>query len=147
MNQSATSRGEDWSTANDKVPDLSRLSDVIWISWKSLTTDAERSSITWVLRRAVADQITKDMLAHVLKLNFPNDNPAGQAPNGWNNKRVITPDMQGFAALLDTPAVRAVAWMLIQHLPTAGLNIVSVTAYTEGSGGSPNVLIGIGKGQ
>ena len=63
------------------------------------------------------------VIAYVLILNFKHDTPVGRAPR-WPEKRVIDFTMEGFNALLYTPNVRGIVWLLAQHQDQLGKKII-----------------------
>ncbi|KAK4545908.1 hypothetical protein LTR36_002472, partial [Oleoguttula mirabilis] len=120
--------GQPW-TADDNLPQLQRWSDVVSLCWQKLTQDTQRADLRWVMRRYITNKETLNMLAFVLRKKYPKMQPVGQAPD-WDHRIKFTPGMEEFNALMGTPNIRGVAWMLIQHQSTFGRKtIVSITVY------------------
>lgn len=92
------------------------------------TTEDERPNLAYVHRDSIIDEETKQILARVLQLNFPDNTNPGRAPNSPESRK-ITEEMPGFNALIETPNVRGVAWLLMQHQGLfAGKSIKSIEA-------------------
>ena len=108
--------GQPWDKSADKIPQLSQWSDIVYLTWKQVTSEEQRPKLQAICRRAISNSETKNMLARVLQKNFKKDPVAGtgRAPK-WPEFKKITPDMYGFNALLYTPNIRGIVWLLIQH--------------------------------
>ncbi|KAK5119700.1 hypothetical protein LTR85_007276 [Meristemomyces frigidus] len=137
--------GQPW-TSDDKLPELQRWSDVTSLCWQKLTQDTERANLRWILHRYVSNKETVNMLAFVLRKKYPKMQPLGRAPD-WDRRIKFTPGMDEFNALVGTPNVRGVAWLLIQHQSTFGRKtIVSITVYDPDPASQymPDMMIEIG---
>lgn len=108
--------GEDdqWDPAKNRLPKLSQWSDVVYLTWAKQAGTADLRNLKIVIRRGITNTDTIRMLARVLKKKWSKE--GGRAPR-YPDKRVITPekDRDGFNALLYTPHVRGVVWLLVQH--------------------------------
>lgn len=98
----ATSKDSAWNAAVDKPPGLCQWSDVLWLGWVHYTTPEQLSKLRHIAQRNVVSTSTQQVLARVLRKHWPDHETCktGKAP-AWPGK-VITPDMEGFAALLGT---------------------------------------------
>jgi hypothetical protein len=103
-----------WDHELFKPPELARWSDVVYLSWKEETNEEQRANLNKVVQHDIVNMETRNILAYVLRMNFKTDNPLGRAPR-WPEKRVIYSWMEGFNALLYTPNLRGVVWLLVQH--------------------------------
>ena len=123
-----TSMGKGWDKTIHRIPDLCRWSDIVYLTWKHVCgNDPEKiKNLRAIVRQNITNPVTKNMLAHVLKMHFPKDEPVGRAPE-WPERRKITPDMEGFNAMLSTPNIRGIVWLLVQHRKKgfAGKKIIS----------------------
>lgn len=129
-----TSKGMNWDPNSDRMPELNQLSDVWWLLWNKICEDEGVSprNLRHVIRHSIVNDVTQKVLARVLRKHWPNEDApsAGRAP-GWPGK-VITKDMEGFAALLGTNNVWGVPFLLIQHNGDLGKKqIKSITAWDE----------------
>ncbi|KXS98839.1 hypothetical protein AC578_10860 [Pseudocercospora eumusae] len=132
---------QNWNEATDRAPRLQHLSDVWWLMWQKLTTEgAQRKGLRYVVQHSVVNPTTVAVLTSVMQKHAKLTN--GKAPPG--NGLVITRDMDGFAALLGTPSVSGVPFMLIQrHGELGKRSIKQITVWDEDPNRpyQPHVLI------
>lgn len=130
-----------WNPATDRPPRLGHLSDVWWLMWQKLTTEgAQRKGLRYVVQHGVVNEITQAVLTSVMQKHTKLIN--GKAPPGKGV--VIKRDMDGFAALLGTPSVSAVPFMLVQRQGELGKRrIKQITVWDEDPNGpyQPHMLI------
>lgn len=114
--------GSDWDSNTMSPPQLAQLSDFWWLCWSAATQSHApwTSGIRHIVRRNVENQVTVDLLAHVLKMNGLSED--GSAPM-WPEKAVVDNVKEGFAALLSTPNVYAACWFVIQHGSKLGVRL------------------------
>ena len=108
-----------WDHELFKPPELARWSDVVYLSWKEQKHEAQRTNLNKIVQHEIVNMETKNMLAYVPRMNFKTDEPVRRAPT-WPEKRVIYSWMEGFNALLYTPNVRGIVWLLAQHQEQLG---------------------------
>ncbi|KAK3707570.1 hypothetical protein LTR37_012065 [Vermiconidia calcicola] len=115
-------------------------------------TDATYDNIFWPDKGVIVSNINQGpdhmvktgMTPKQTKEGLECDPNPGRAPE-WPRMRRITPLMPGSNALLYTPNVRGVVWLLVQHHTTFGkTQIKSITAYHDNRFGyAPNLDIEI----
>ncbi|KXT17511.1 hypothetical protein AC579_3205 [Pseudocercospora musae] len=132
---------KNWNQATDRTPRLQYLSDIWWLIWQKLTTEgAQRKGLRYVVQHSVVNPDTVAVLTSVMQKHTKLSN--GKAPPG--NGVVIKRDMDGFAALLGTPSVSGVPFMLIQRQGELGKRrIKQITGWSEDPNGpyQPHLLI------
>lgn len=111
-----TEKGKEWDEKIHRTPDLCRWSDIVYLTWKHVCGgDREKlKNLNAIVRQNITNPVTKNILAHALRQNFPKDEPVGRAPE-WPQTRKITPNTEGFNAMLNTPNIRGIVWLLVQH--------------------------------
>ena len=124
-----TRKFKEWDARTDKPPDLGHWSDIVYLTWKHIATEEQRRGLRAICRRHIDNRMTKNILAYVLKEHWPDDDPVGRAPR-WPERRRITPNMEGFNALLNTPNIRGIVWMLIQHSEESKMGRKTIKAIT-----------------
>lgn len=110
---------------------LRQWSDIAFLSWKSLTGPRERRHLRFVLRRTIKNDLAVDVLKHIAKRQGLTN---GRVPYG--NAMAVEPNTDGWLALLASPNVSGVCWLLIQHQADLGQkkikNIQVVNEYKVG---------------
>jgi hypothetical protein len=122
--------GVDAQQLNDKLPEPNRWSDIAYLRWSAICAShagASVASLQYVFRINVENEDTEAMLDEAL---------AGEdVDGGWSNRATFEPDPpnggpltdnnKAFYALLTTPNIRGVCWMLIQHKQQMGIKYIS----------------------
>ncbi|KAK4545410.1 hypothetical protein LTR36_002760 [Oleoguttula mirabilis] len=128
-----------WKGTNGKalpLPQLGQWSDVVFLTWKYLTTPQQRANLRWVFRREIENDDTNNIIGYVAKKR----NVGKARPSDDNDGPVW--------ALLATPNLRGVAWLLAQHKADMGERTVrSIRVWNGGSEGddyTPSMLLEIG---
>ena len=91
-----------------------------FLTWKSITTPDQRKALRWVFRRNVINPTTVKMISEVIDKKKISDAKKGtsggskimQAPT-WPGF-VVKEGEEGFTALVGSPNVSGVAWLIIQ---------------------------------
>lgn len=121
---------------------LQHWSDIIFLAWEHLQVDRspDHQPLNYVLRETVTNDATKETLEAALKASSVLSGRPGQWP-GY----LFLPGSRGFEAMLSTPNVSGVCWLLIQHKVQWGeRSIKSIRAWVGRGGAALTLLIEIG---
>lgn len=127
----------------DRVPDLCQLSDVWWLSWMHIAKSAE--PVRYVVRRHLHDEDMHDLFRHVLVKHGVKSGD----PLAWPGT-ILTPNMDGFDAIVGSASVWGVVQLFIQKSKVLGRQeIQSFAVYREDPNAEapvslPSLLIEIG---
>ena len=137
-------QGHGWDAETESLPDLRHWSDVTWLVWKQLVEEegGRRDSLRYFIRRHVPEEDVSTVMRQVLGRHSTHKRET--AP-GWEDRIIITPDMYGFYALLATPELKDICYLLLQH-QDKGLGkkkIANIIAWNENDqeGYSPSFLV------
>lgn len=127
-----------FTTDTPRVP-LKSWSDIIFLSWASLTTPYERKDLRFVLRHVITNDATLDNLKKVMKMKGYKDEQAPVWPGV-----VVDADTDGWYLLLASPNVSGIYWLLLQHQAELGAKTIKgirvFNEYPKGSYG-PSMVI------
>ncbi|OQN97770.1 hypothetical protein B0A48_16091 [Cryoendolithus antarcticus] len=106
--------------ADRPLPKLAQWSDVVWLTWVNLTTDATRGGLKHVIHTGVLNQYSV-AIAEMAVMSMGNAN--GRLKNFPGHKFTQSNDREAqaaFEALVGSPNVSGTAWLLIQHFRAVG---------------------------
>ncbi|KAF2172048.1 hypothetical protein M409DRAFT_18279 [Zasmidium cellare ATCC 36951] len=143
--QSSQGKGEKVPFKDEKgtplpLPALKQWSTINALTYASPPTP--RSPLRFILRRNIQNPATKDLISTVLKKNKADD---GGLPPLWPGV-VLTEGDSGFAALVASPNLGGVVWLLIQHGDGVGArDIRSVRVWRDGGAQyAPTLMVEVG---
>lgn len=96
-----------------------RRSDIAFLSWASVTSEQERRNLRFVVRRVIKNARTVDILRRMARDQGYAD---GRVPT--KQAMAVGPDTKGWLALLASPNVSGVCWLLIQHQDELGPKVI-----------------------
>lgn len=127
---------------------LTRWADVIFLQYQELCNQQQASLglLQHVFRAYIINDETREIIAQALSAN-------SRSEAEWSDKVTFTPTPVGatstpankaFYALLATPNVRGVAWMLIQHKAELGLKHIDyIQVFEDDLLGTKNLYVHI----
>ncbi|KAJ9270908.1 hypothetical protein DTO212C5_3133 [Paecilomyces variotii] len=105
-----------------RYPKCRRWSDVTFLQWQHMA-QGNVQNLNHVFRETITNQDTRSIMRRVLgKPDSWNDWDELHSASRW---RSFYPQSDEFNALLYTPNVRGVAWLLIQHKQQLGRRIIT----------------------
>ncbi|OQO07862.1 hypothetical protein B0A48_06653 [Cryoendolithus antarcticus] len=96
-------------------------SDGIYLTWKSMTNDQTRSNLKFVIRQSVVNENTLSVIASAMKSTGHSDRVPPAYPGTTFTRSTTDATMQtAFEALVGTPNVSGIVWLLVQHWEAMG---------------------------
>ncbi|KAL9593439.1 MAG: hypothetical protein Q9179_005884, partial [Wetmoreana sp. 5 TL-2023] len=113
-----------------RIPKVSRWSDVVWIHWADVCqkTGKDPSSLDYIFRYHVVTPNTQFGMEQITNVNTPRE----KLQLDWPGKEYFLDTKEGLA-LLGTPHLTGIVWMLHDHHDLIKKTIGSIRIFTKGS--------------
>jgi len=131
-----TDRGEQ-SRNREYLSDLYRWSDVTFLRWQEQCTKAsvKANRLRHFFKPVPREEsvVTWHIIAEVMRRRrWPYELPPWSKLPSWERRRTFTLDDEDGLALLGTPSMRGLVFMLLQHSAALGrMNIKQIAAFVD----------------
>ncbi|CAK4034563.1 Hypothetical predicted protein [Lecanosticta acicola] len=117
-------------TIEAQIPKLHKMSDVVFLEYiqRAKNNKHDPKGLRYIFHNVVETESTNEVIEHVLKSKGCPRQPweyhgrSGdfRIPPDWKDRVTVTPNEEGFKALLRSNQGAFVAWMLLQHRQQLG---------------------------
>ncbi|KAL8965395.1 MAG: hypothetical protein Q9183_003874 [Haloplaca sp. 2 TL-2023] len=113
-----------------RIPMVSRWSDVVWVHWLDVCKKAKKdpANLEYIIRYHVITPNTQFIMEQINNANTPR----GRLSLKWPGKS-FHPDSREGLALLGTPHLEGIVWMLKDHHDTIKKSIDMIRIFTSGA--------------
>ena len=129
------------------LPNLKQWSDVTYLSWLAALNEIqmEMKPPMYILRVLISNEQTLDIVDQIVRNSKTPPLRGGSNPSvpRWPGL-TLTPENEGFRALLASPNASGVCWILIEHKSQFGVRQIDQATIFTADNGYPALLFRVG---